>query len=334
MTPQRAFEHADNLLQQAAALREKADDLREQADFMYGRANTLTKTAKGLQQIAYQDRDAMQIMWDKILRMSKEDFELYLSDSAHSARFNEMATRVEDGLGNVDQMNEFLSDFLEFVDVCDQASSGFLEAGPACKPKLKRRISTLNDGDEAAPYPAAKRLKRVRYDEESGPASDEDKTINGQAARLVSHAPAERTECNSQVSTDAGETSNTDSDPAGDEESDGHRVGSEATNSSDEEEKKSSTPSDIHTTTEARDSVDENSSVGSDDTESDSGLSCTSNSASASSSSGDSADDVVVEEPNGRPERTSRTASASKTVAAPTSQKDKKLKTGSVSVRK
>ncbi|ETI24420.1 hypothetical protein G647_03789 [Cladophialophora carrionii CBS 160.54] len=299
MTPQRAFEQADDLLQQAAALRENANDLREQADFMYQRANTLTKTAKGLQQIAYQDREAMQVMWDKILRMSKEDFELYLSDSNHAARFKEMATRVEDGLVNVDQMNAFLSDFLDSIDsgnhrrsaapepeipaMGEQAARSLLEPEPICKPTLKRRISTANEGDEAVPYPAAKRLKRMRHNEESGPSSDGDKTINGQAVRPRSRAPTDRIVCSPQASTDAGETSGTESDSAEYEESGGHRVGSEATDSSDEEEKASSTSSDIHTTTEACDSVDENSSTSSDDTKSESGRSCTPTSTSASS---------------------------------------------------
>ncbi|OCT52386.1 hypothetical protein CLCR_10547 [Cladophialophora carrionii] len=305
MTPQRAFEQADDLLQQAAALRENANDLQEQADFMYHRANTLTKTAKGLQQIAYQDREAMQVMWDKILRMSKEDFELYFSDSNHAARFKEMATRVEDGLVNVDQMNAFLSDFVDSIDsgnhrrsaapepeipaMGEQAARSLLEPEPICKPTLKRRISTANEGDETVPYPAAKRLKRMRHNEESGPSSDGDKTINGQAVRPRSRAPAEHMVCNPQASTDAGETSGSESesDSAGGEEPDGHQVGSEATDSSDEEEKISSASSDIHTTTEGCDSADENSLVASGDTESESGRSSTSTSTSASSSSAD-----------------------------------------------
>ena len=54
-TPQQAFKQADDLLQQAAALRQQADDLRDHIGFLNERADTLTTTAEGLQELGAQD---------------------------------------------------------------------------------------------------------------------------------------------------------------------------------------------------------------------------------------------------------------------------------------
>ncbi|KIW68390.1 hypothetical protein PV04_04341 [Phialophora macrospora] len=344
LTPQRAFDHADNLLQQATALREKADALQEQADFMYGRADTLTNTAEGLQEIAHQDRDAMQVMWDKILLTSKEDFELYVSDSGHATRFNEMVERVEDGLVNVDQMNRFLGDFLDFVGNenyrrsaapepesptdCEQVAERLLEPEANCKPTLKRRISTANEDDEAAPSPPSRELKRMRYNEESGSTSDRETTLGP-----VPDVPAKRTGCDSEALANAEEKSEIDSASTADKESDGQRAESETSDSSDEEENKSSVSIDTHTTAAACDSVDETSSAADSDSESESSAS---NSTSASPSSADSINSIVVQGGKGRTERTGQNAShgASNTVASAIAQNHEKPKTGALNRRK
>jgi hypothetical protein len=286
-------------------------------------------------------------MWDKILRTSKEDFELYVSDADHAASFNEMVTRVEDGLVNVDQMNRFLGDFLDFVGAenyrrsaapepespanCEQAAERLLEPETTCKPTLKRRISTANEGDEAALLPPTRELKRMRYNAESRSTSDRETTI-----KPVSDVPAERTGCNSEASTNGEERSDMDSVSTADKESDGYRGGSESSDSSDEEENKSLVSIDTHTTAAACDSVEETSSVAESDSESESGRSSASNSTSASSSSADSTNSVVFQGNKGRPKRTSQNAGdgVSMTVAAPIAQKDKKSKTGASNRRK
>jgi len=115
-TPQQVFQQADELLQQAAALREDANDLRERVKFMYDRADPLTTTAEGLQEIALQDRDAMQERWDYGSRMGQDDLKIYVSNPENAARFNEMQTRIEDGMVNAREMDTFADDVDDFVE--------------------------------------------------------------------------------------------------------------------------------------------------------------------------------------------------------------------------
>ena len=115
-TPLQAFEQSDELLQQAAALRKDAEDLQNRVNFMYQRADTLTSTAQGLQMIASQDRNVVQAAWDLSLQSRQEVLATYVSYPDNAARFNAMHTRVEDGMVNASDLDEFADTVDNFYD--------------------------------------------------------------------------------------------------------------------------------------------------------------------------------------------------------------------------
>jgi len=77
---------------------------------IYERADTLTDTATGLPKIASRDHDAMPVMCQKWLRISKDEFAVYVSDTEKATWFDEMELHVKNRMANIDDMNAFLYD--------------------------------------------------------------------------------------------------------------------------------------------------------------------------------------------------------------------------------
>ena len=113
--PQHGFEQADELFQQAIALRQEAKDLQEQIELLRKRADTLTTTAQGLQELAMQERDTIATMWEECLRDWRYELSFYSSDPEKAEHFYEMEEAIEDGEVNVADLNEFLYDVQDYA---------------------------------------------------------------------------------------------------------------------------------------------------------------------------------------------------------------------------
>ncbi|KAJ9617201.1 hypothetical protein H2200_000922 [Cladophialophora chaetospira] len=344
-TPRQVFHQADELFQQAAALRKDADDLQERVKFMYERADTLTTTAEGLQEIALQDRDAMQERWNYGLRKGQEDLTIYVSEPDNATRFNEMQMRIEDGMVNAHDMGAFADGIEDFLDSRREERStapepeipalseepalleNLLKSQRAGSRDLKRKVPTnYEDGAGAIEYGIqygiGKQIKRMKHDQQSYEVT----LVNDEDARFKMDGPEEYTNDSEEATTEVDESSDEGSRSADEEGYDQRHVLAGATESSDENESSSSTSDNTHTTDEACGLLDDNPSLISDAQSSESGGSSVSNPTSASSSSADSVHTSVAQKAKGYPGISSKAMQEDKTMeVAP--QNDRKSRT-------
>ncbi|EXJ70089.1 uncharacterized protein A1O5_07162 [Cladophialophora psammophila CBS 110553] len=259
-TPQQAFEQVDELVLQAAALRGQAEELQGQIDFLNDRADCLTATAEGLQEIAEQDRDAIQTMFERSLSVYKHMYAMYVSAPRKAARFNDIRTRSEDGMVTMEEMEAFLEDVYQYFLVTSERIQRSAAPEPESPPSSADALPSIDtaQSESEAEFPDKRGLKRklsaVREEDESGlDASSEGSNTVKDCIRSEHDAlsnendedesarNAELQDENSGGSTrNMDESSDQESESASNKDSDHDHVDSETTRSSDKEESSSS----------------------------------------------------------------------------------------------
>ncbi|KIW79707.1 hypothetical protein Z517_06321 [Fonsecaea pedrosoi CBS 271.37] len=185
-TPQQAFAQVDELHLQAAALREQAHELQEQIDFLKDRADCLATTAEGLQEIAEQDRDAIQTMFERSLCIYQHMYTVYVSAPRREARFNDIKTRSEDGMVTMEEMEEFLEDVYQHFLVTFER----VERSAAPEPESPPTLNTLSSAAPAqnqseTEVPIKQGLKRkfsTFQEDENGIDADSERANKGNDA--------------------------------------------------------------------------------------------------------------------------------------------------------
>ncbi|KIX94115.1 uncharacterized protein Z520_10141 [Fonsecaea multimorphosa CBS 102226] len=247
-TPQQAFEQVDELILQASALREQAQELQEQINFLNDRADCLTATAEGLQQIAEQDRDAIQTMFERSLCAYKHMYAVYVSAPRKEARFNDIRTRSEDGMVTMEEMEAFLEDVYQYflvtservqrsaapepesppsvLDTAEAQNQSVMEL--TTKQDLKRKFAAFQEEDESGVETDSQRSKVVN----DGVVSDDE------ASSDEDEEDGSATNAETQDENSGGSTTQTEESSDGDTESasddpDADNVDTEAASSSD-----------------------------------------------------------------------------------------------------
>ena len=306
--PQHSFEQADQLFQQAAALRREAEITRKQLDFIYGRADILTNTAKGLQEIASRDRDVLQVMWEGCLRLWKEELEVYVLEPKKATYLNKMRSVVEDGMANAAGINVFLRDVKDYFFAHARTrklaspepeapaeyqlpllAESLLRSGMNNNSTLKRGFSTSSDAYEAGPDTIARMRKRMRPTHESDENTLINYTTTSDATDMLTNHSESKDRGTAYETSEEEESDTSDANDESESESHGNPQALEAYN----EEGISSSINNSHATNEAcaflndENSADEHSddddsdSEHSDDDDSDSEQSSTSDGGSS-----------------------------------------------------
>ncbi|KAH0840474.1 hypothetical protein FOPE_05965 [Fonsecaea pedrosoi] len=239
-TPQQAFAQVDELHLQAAALREQARELQEQIDFLKDRADCLATTAEGLQEIAEQDRDAIQTMFERSLCIYQHMYTVYVSAPRREARFNDIKTRSEDGMVTMEEMEEFLEDvyqhFLPTFERVERSAAPEPESPPTLN-ALSSAAQAQNQSETEVPIKQGLKRKFSTFQEdENGIDADSERANKGNDAVESSDEASSDEDCQDE-STNNVET-NEESSCEGTEdveESPGEESGSASGEDSDNE---------------------------------------------------------------------------------------------------
>ncbi|KIW92492.1 uncharacterized protein Z519_06339 [Cladophialophora bantiana CBS 173.52] len=263
-TPQQAFQQVDELVLQAAALREQTKELQGQIDFLNDRADCLTTTAEGLQEFAKHDRDAIQTIFERSLSVYKHMYAMYVSAPRKAARFNDIRTRSEDGMVTMEEMEAFLEDVYQYFLVTSERTQRSATPEPESPPCSSDALPSIDpaQSESEAEFPDTRGLKRklsaVREEDESGPdASSEGSDTVKDCVRSEHHPLSNENDedesvrnAKTQDENSGGNTRNMDEssdqepESASNKDFDHHHVDSETTRSSDKGE--SSAPTSSH----------------------------------------------------------------------------------------
>ncbi|KIW29373.1 uncharacterized protein PV07_05191 [Cladophialophora immunda] len=255
-TPQQAFEQVDELILQASGLREQAKELQEQIDFLNDRADCLTATAEGLQEIAEQDRDAIQTMFERSLCVYKHMYAVYVSAPRKEARFNDIRTRSEDGMVTMEEMEAFLEDVYQHFLIASERVQRSAAPEPESPPSTLDTQSSVGQAQnqsepELATNRGQKRKLSAFQEEDESVADADSEGSNNVVDNMVSDDEASSSDEDDEDESDnnaetngktrAGatihveESSDEGTESASDDDSDDENADSEATGSSVEE---------------------------------------------------------------------------------------------------